>query len=124
MRDTRFASRSSEWIGDMTVWMRDHAEDNSDQRERLLMAYAAYLEAEIRYVSYLLAALLQELPQAQQAEILAAMTYMQALDGFYDGPGSVAPERLADGTDRAWETLKEARRALTAQGFSVPWEET
>lgn len=93
-----------------------------DQRERLLMAYAAYLEAEIRYVSYLLAALLQELPQAQQAEILAAMTYMQALDGFYDGPGSVATERLADGTDRAWETLKEARRALTAQGFAIAWE--
>ena len=35
MRDTRFDSRSSEWIGDMTVWMRDHAEDNSDQLERL-----------------------------------------------------------------------------------------
>ena len=35
MRDTRFDSRSSEWIGDMTVWMREHAEDNSDQLERL-----------------------------------------------------------------------------------------
>ena len=35
MRDTRFDSRSSEWIGDMTVWLRDHAEDNSDQLERL-----------------------------------------------------------------------------------------
>ena len=35
MRDTRFYSRSSEWIGDMTVWLRDHAEDNSDQLERL-----------------------------------------------------------------------------------------
>ena len=35
MRDTRFDSRSSEWIGDMTVWRRDHAEDNSEQLERL-----------------------------------------------------------------------------------------
>ena len=35
MRDTRFDSSSSEWIGDMTVWMREHAEDNSDQLERL-----------------------------------------------------------------------------------------
>ena len=35
MRDTRFDSRSSEWIGDMTVWLRDHAEDNSDQLQRL-----------------------------------------------------------------------------------------
>ena len=26
---------SSEWIGDMTVWLRDHAEDNSEQLERL-----------------------------------------------------------------------------------------
>lgn len=35
MRDTRFESRSSEWIGDMTVWMRANAEDNQDQLERL-----------------------------------------------------------------------------------------
>lgn len=35
MRDTRFNNRSSEWIGDMTVWMREHAEDNSEQLSRL-----------------------------------------------------------------------------------------
>lgn len=51
-----------------------------DQRE-LLLAYEGYLEAETRYVSYLLAALLQEMAQAQQAEVLAAMTYMEALAG-------------------------------------------
>ena len=34
MRDTRFDARSSEWIGDMTVWLRDHAEDNSEQLRR------------------------------------------------------------------------------------------
>ena len=36
MRDTRFDARSSEWIGDMTVWLRDHAEDNSEQLEQEL----------------------------------------------------------------------------------------
>ena len=35
MRDTRFDARSSEWIGDMTVWLRETAEDNHDQLERL-----------------------------------------------------------------------------------------
>ncbi len=35
MRDTRFDTRSSEWIGDMTVWLRANAEDNSQQIERL-----------------------------------------------------------------------------------------
>ena len=35
MRDTRFDARSSQWIGDMTVWQRDHAEHNSPQQERL-----------------------------------------------------------------------------------------
>lgn len=35
MRNTRFDSRSSEWIGDMTVWARENAEDNAEQLERL-----------------------------------------------------------------------------------------
>jgi RNA polymerase sigma factor (sigma-70 family) len=38
MKTTRcepFNTRSSEWIGDMTVWMRENAEDNSLQMERL-----------------------------------------------------------------------------------------
>ena len=42
MRDTRFDARSSEWIGDMTVWLRDHAEDNSEQLERLRGVTAAF----------------------------------------------------------------------------------
>ena len=28
-------TRSSEWIGDMTVWLRDNAEDNALQLERM-----------------------------------------------------------------------------------------
>ena len=35
MRNTPFDTRSSEWIGDMTVWLRQNAEDNSLQLERM-----------------------------------------------------------------------------------------
>ena len=33
MRDTRFDSRSSEWIGDLTVWKRQNDPDNAEQTE-------------------------------------------------------------------------------------------
>ena len=36
MRNTPFDTRSSEWMGDMTVWLRENAEDNHEQMERLL----------------------------------------------------------------------------------------
>lgn len=36
MNDTPFDTRSSEWMGDMTVWLRENAEDNHEQMERLL----------------------------------------------------------------------------------------
>ena len=35
MNNTPFDTRSSEWIGDMTVWMRENAEDNALQLERM-----------------------------------------------------------------------------------------
>ena len=35
MNDTRFENRSSEWLGDMTVWMRANAQHNSEQLRRL-----------------------------------------------------------------------------------------
>ena len=35
MSDTRFDTRSSEWIGDMTVWLRENGEDNREQLDRL-----------------------------------------------------------------------------------------
>ena len=35
MRNTRFENRSSEWLGDMTVWRRANAEDNGEQMTRL-----------------------------------------------------------------------------------------
>lgn len=35
MKATPFDTRSSEWIGDMTVWLRENGEDNGLQMERL-----------------------------------------------------------------------------------------
>jgi len=35
MSNTPFDTRASEWIGDMTVWKRANAEDNSLRLERL-----------------------------------------------------------------------------------------
>ena len=35
MNATRFDTRSSEWAGDMTVWLREQANDNQEQVERL-----------------------------------------------------------------------------------------
>lgn len=34
-RNKPYDTRSSEWIGDMTVWLRDNSEDNSLRLERL-----------------------------------------------------------------------------------------
>ena len=36
MNATPFNTRSSEWAGDMTVWLRENANDNQEQIERLL----------------------------------------------------------------------------------------
>ena len=36
MNDTRYnVTRSSEWIGDMTIWLRENAGDNQDRLDRL-----------------------------------------------------------------------------------------
>lgn len=35
MSDTRFDTRSSEWIGDMTVWLRENSGDNAERLSRL-----------------------------------------------------------------------------------------
>ena len=36
MNATPFDTRSSEWAGDMTVWLQENADDNQEQMERLL----------------------------------------------------------------------------------------
>lgn len=35
MRNIPFNNRSSEWLGDMPAWLRENAEDNSEQLARL-----------------------------------------------------------------------------------------
>lgn len=35
MRDTAFDTRSSEWLGDMAVWLRENSPDNAEQMARL-----------------------------------------------------------------------------------------
>lgn len=47
MTDTPFKNRSSEWIGDMTVWLRQNSEDNSAQLERLRRALRRAREQEL-----------------------------------------------------------------------------
>ena len=46
----------------------DSAYDSRDKRERLVSAYAGWLEAETRYVSYLLAELLSQMAPEQQEQ--------------------------------------------------------
>ena len=36
MNATPFNTRSSEWAGDMTVWLQENADDNQEQIQRLL----------------------------------------------------------------------------------------
>ena len=73
-------------------------------------------------MSYLLAELLSQMAPEQQEQALEAMAYMEAFEGFYDGAGSVSPERLPAGAEQALEALKESRRQLSAQGLSLPGE--
>lgn len=51
MKSTRyegpFDTRASEWIGDMTVWLRENAPDNSEQRERLFRNLHKVMEDEL-----------------------------------------------------------------------------
>ena len=42
-----YSTRSSEWIGDMTVWLRENGEDNHDQMLRLRRQLRAAREREL-----------------------------------------------------------------------------
>lgn len=47
MTNTPFSTRSSEWIGDLTVYLRETGEDNSLQLERLRRNLRAAREREL-----------------------------------------------------------------------------
>lgn len=46
MRTIR-SSRRGEWAGDLTVWLRENAPDNTEQRERLLRGLRQAREQEL-----------------------------------------------------------------------------
>ena len=61
-----------------------------------------------------------------RAELATALNVpaaeQEAFSGFYDGPGSVAPERLDEGLAQAETALRAARNALHAEGILIQWE--
>lgn len=90
MRDTRFENRSSEWMGDMTVWLRANAEDNSEQMDRLR----------------------RNLRRAREQELTKRQREMVAL--YYDR-GMTMPqiaERLGVSRSTVSRTLRRARDRL------------
>lgn len=101
----------------------DSVYDSRDKRERIVLAYQSYLDAEVKYVSYQLAILLSAMTPEQEEEVRGVITYMEALDDFYDGPGSVEKERLNDGQKRAYEALKKAQQEMNSAGYRIDWEQ-
>lgn len=90
MKNTRFENRSSEWIGDMTVWLRANAGDNSEQMDRLR----------------------RNLRRAREQELTKRQREMVAL--YYDR-GMTMPqiaERLGVSRSTVSRTLRRARDRL------------
>ena len=90
MSDTQFKNRSSEWIGDMTVWLRANAGDNSEQMTRLR----------------------RNLRRAREQELKQRQREMVAL--YYDR-GMTMPqiaERLGVSRSTVSRTLRRARDRL------------
>lgn len=90
MRNTPFDTRASEWAGDLTVWLREHAEDNAEQLSRLK----------------------RNLRQAREQELTARQR--QLLTMYYD-QGMTMPEIAQDlGLNRSTvsRTLRRARERL------------
>lgn len=90
MRDRNFDARSSEWLGDMAVWMRDNANDNSE----------------------LLSRLRQNLRRARQQELTARQRQM--LELYYDR-GMNMPQIAAElgvNCSTVSRTIRRAKRRL------------
>ena len=47
MKNTQSKGRPDQWIGDMTVWMRENAVDNSEQFDRLKRNLRKAIETEL-----------------------------------------------------------------------------
>ena len=90
MRNRDFDARSSEWIGDMAVWLRDNANDNSE----------------------LLARLRQNLRRARQQELTPRQQQMLTL--YYD-QGMTMPQIAANlgvNCSTVSRTIRRAKRRL------------
>ena len=66
MKSTQYSSRGSEWAGDLAVWLRENAEDNSEQLARLHKNLRRAREQELTFrqrqiVEYLAVAVRHEL---------------------------------------------------------------
>lgn len=90
MRDTAFDTRASEWIGDMTVWLRQNSEDNSEQIERMR----------------------RNLHKARERELTARQR--QIVDLYFDGGLNVPQIALKLGLNRSTvsRTLQRAKEKL------------
>lgn len=90
MRDTRFDSRSSEWIGDLTVWKQQNDPDNAEQMDRLR----------------------RNLRQARERELTPRQRQMVAL--YYDRGLTMAQiaGRLGVNRSTVSRTLRRARERL------------
>lgn len=90
MRGRELDSRSSEWVGDMTVWLRDNANDNSEILQRLR----------------------QGLRRARQQELTPRQ--QQLLDLYYD-QGLTMPQiarQLGVNVSTVSRTIQRAKRRL------------
>ncbi len=90
MRNTRFNNSSSQWLGDMTVWLRANAGDNGEQMTRLR----------------------RNLRRAREEELTERQREMVAL--YYD-QGMTMPqiaERLGVSRSTVSRTLRRARARL------------
>ena len=90
MRDTRFDARSSEWIGDLTVWKRQNDPDNAEQMDRLR----------------------RNLRQARERELTPRQRQMVAL--YYDRGLTMAQiaGRLGVNRSTVSRTVKRAKQRL------------
>nr|WP_325304384.1 sigma-70 family RNA polymerase sigma factor [uncultured Dysosmobacter sp.] len=90
MRNTPFDTRSSEWIGDMTVYLRETGEDNSLQLERLR----------------------RNLRRAREAELTDRQRQMLELHYDQRLPVTEIARRLGVHTSTVSRTLERARQRL------------
>ena len=90
MKDTRFDTRSSEWEGDLTVWLRKNSENNDLQLERMRRNLRIARERELT---------------PRQQEILSL---------YYDEHLKIAEiaRRLEVNTSTVCRTLERARERL------------